>query len=62
MKIGFFSESPADQAALAVFTEGILGEAPEPIGLDLEGHNVSGVLSALDAVIPAVHYSGAMVW
>lgn len=57
MKIGFFSESPADQAALAIFAEGILGEPPEPIGMDLEAHGVNGVLSALDGVVRGVHYN-----
>jgi hypothetical protein len=56
MKIAYFSESPADQAALAVFAEGILGEPPEPIGMDLQTHGVTGVLSALDGVIRGVHY------
>ena len=57
MKIGFFSESPGDQAALAIFAEGILGEAPEPINMSLEGHCVSGVMNALDGVIRGVHYN-----
>jgi hypothetical protein len=56
MKIGFFSESPADQAALAVFTEAILGAPPEPINMPLEGHGFSGVLAALDGVIKGLHY------
>ena len=58
MKIGYFSESPADQAALAVFTEGILGQAPEPNNnMDLEGHGVAGVLSVLDGVLRGLHYN-----
>ena len=48
MKIGFYGESPADQAAMAIFAEGILGEPPEPINMDLEAHGVGGVFSALD--------------
>jgi hypothetical protein len=56
MRIGFYCESPADQEALAVFTEGILGEPPEPINLDLEGHGVTGVLRALNGVFRGVHY------
>lgn len=56
MKIGFYCESPADQAALAVFTEGILGEPPEPISMDLEAHGVTGVLKALDGVLRGVYY------
>jgi hypothetical protein len=57
MKVGFFCESPADQAAMAVFTEGLLGEPPEPIGMDLEAHGVTGVLGALDGVFRGLHYN-----
>jgi hypothetical protein len=57
MKIGFFSESPADQAALAVFAEGILGTAPELISMDLQAHGVTGVLHSLDGVLRGVHYN-----
>lgn len=57
MRIGFFSESPADQAALAVFTETILGAPPEQINMPLEGHGFSGVLAALDGVIKGLHYN-----
>ncbi len=46
MKIGYFCESPADQAALAVFVEGLLGQPPEPVDNmdDLQGRGVTGVL------------------
>lgn len=47
MKIGFYGESLADQAALAVFTEGPLGKPPEPINRDLKGHGVTSCLMAL---------------
>jgi hypothetical protein len=57
MKIGFYCESPADQAAMAVFTEGILGEPPEPISMDLEAHGVTSVLRGLDGVFRGVHYN-----
>lgn len=56
MKIGFYCESPADQAALAIFTEGLLGSPPEPINMDLEGHGVPGFFSALGGVFRGVHY------
>src|SRR5437879_2704240 len=56
MKIGFYGESPADQAAMAVFTEGILGEPPEPINMDLEAHSVPGFFGALGGVFRGVHY------
>jgi hypothetical protein len=57
MKVGYYCESPADQAAMAVFTEGILGEPPEPINMDLEAHGVTGVLKGLDGVFRGVHYN-----
>ena len=57
MKIGFYCESPADRAAMAVFTEGILGAAPEPINMDLEAHSVPGFFSALDGVFRGVYYN-----
>jgi hypothetical protein len=57
MKIGYFCESPADQAAMAVFVEGILGEAPEPISMDLEARSVPGLFSALDGVLRSVHFN-----
>src|SRR5216684_346979 len=57
MKIGYYCESPADQAAMAIFTEGILGEQPEPINMDLEAHSVPGFFSALDGVFREVHYN-----
>jgi hypothetical protein len=58
MKIAYFGESPADQAALAVFTEALLGEPPEDAaGINLEAHGVTGVLSALDGVLRGVHYN-----
>jgi len=57
MKIVFFGESPADEAALRVFTEGILGEPPEPVvGMNLEGHGVTGVLRALSGIFRGVYY------
>src|SRR5262245_6415261 len=56
MIIGFFSESPADQAALARFTEAILGAPVVLPNMSLEAHGHSGVLSALDGVIKGLHY------
>jgi hypothetical protein len=57
MKIGFYCESPVDQAAMRVFTEGILGDPPEPINMDLEGHSVPAFFSALDGVFRGVYYN-----
>jgi hypothetical protein len=57
MKVGYYCESPADQAAMAVFVEGILGQKPEPINMDLEAHSVPGFFKALDGVLRGVHYN-----
>jgi hypothetical protein len=57
MKIGFFCESPADQAAMAVFAEGILGQKPEAISMELAAHGVTGSLTALDGVFRGLHYN-----
>src|SRR5690242_14724227 len=57
MRVGYYVESPADRAALEVFTAGLLGEPPEPINLDLEAHSVPGFFSALDGVFRGVHYN-----
>jgi hypothetical protein len=57
MKIVFFGESSADEAALAIFTEGIFGEPPETIDMGLVGHGVTGVLNSLDGVFRGVYYN-----
>jgi hypothetical protein len=57
MRIGYYCESPADQAAMAIFTEGILGESPEPINIGLEAHSVPGFFRALDGVFRGLHYN-----
>jgi hypothetical protein len=57
MKIGYYCESPADQAAMAVFVEGILGTPPESINLDLEAHSQPAFFAALNGVFRGVHYN-----
>jgi hypothetical protein len=57
MKIGYYCESPADRAAMAVFTLGLLGEPPEPINMDLDAHSVPAFFSALDGVFRGIHYN-----
>jgi hypothetical protein len=57
MKIGYYCESSADQAAMMVFTEGLFGERPEPINMDLEAHSIPAFFSALDGVFRGVHYN-----
>lgn len=56
MKIVCFGESPADQAAMAVFVEGILGEPPELIDMGLEGRGVTNVFNTLAGVLCGVYY------
>jgi hypothetical protein len=56
MKIGFLCESPADQAAMAVFAMGLLGQEPEPIKMSLAAHGVSGVFNVLNGVYRGLHY------
>ncbi|HEV3081288.1 MAG TPA: hypothetical protein VG013_18535 [Gemmataceae bacterium] len=57
MRVGYFCESPADQAAVAVFAEGILGKPPDPINMDLEARSVPGFFGALEGVVRGVHYN-----
>ena len=56
MKIGFYCESPADRAALTIFTEGVLGQPPDPISMDLQAHSVPALFRDLDGVFRGVHY------
>jgi hypothetical protein len=56
MKIALLSESPADQAGLAVFTQALLGGSNEFIE-DLEAHGVTGVIKTLGGVIKGLHYN-----
>ncbi len=57
MKIGYYCESPADRAALRIFTEGILGEVPKPIYEAPEARSVPSFSNALDVVIRGVHFN-----
>ena len=58
MRIAFYSESPSDQTALAVFTQGLLGAPPEPVhNMDLQAHGVTSVLKGLDGVFRGLHYN-----
>jgi hypothetical protein len=57
MRIGFYCESPADQAAMAVFAEGMLGAPPEPINIDLEARPQPAFFTVLDGAFRGVHYN-----
>jgi hypothetical protein len=58
MKVAYFAESPADQAALTIFTEAILGKKTESVG-HAGLRNRSGwptVRNVLPAVLKQLHY------
>jgi len=57
MKIAFLSESPADQAALAVFTKCLLGRKPIPHSMNISARGVDGLLLALDGIYRGLHYN-----
>jgi len=57
MRVAYFAESPADQAALTIFTEAILGRETKLVshaGLRRRGWN--SVLTVLPAVLRELHY------
>src|SRR5207247_2814712 len=57
MKVAYFAESPADQAALAIFTDAILGSQTEAVtykGLRHRGWPT--VRTVLPAVLKELHY------
>ncbi len=56
MKIACYSESLADQAALEVFAEALVGEPLEPLGLFLEARGVTQVFNTLEAVVRKVYF------
>lgn len=58
MKVAYFAESPADQAALTIFTEAILGKKTESVG-HAGLRNRGGwptVRNVLPAVLKQLHY------
>src|SRR5262249_30858334 len=57
MKIAYFAESPADQAALKILTEAILKKETEPIGYaGLRHRGWPTVRTVLPAVLKEIHY------
>ena len=57
MKIAYFGESPADQAALTILTEAILGKKTESIAHPgLRHRGWPAVKMVLPSVLKAVHY------
>jgi hypothetical protein len=52
MKVAYFAESPADQAALTIFTEAILGKTTETIShAGLKHRGWPSVRTVLPAVL-----------
>ncbi len=57
MKVAILSESGADEAAIRVFVEGLLGLKTEaPSDLPPEGGGWSAVMKSLEAVLKHLHY------
>jgi hypothetical protein len=57
MKVAYFAESPADQAALTILTEAILGGPTEPISYaGLRHRGWPAVRTALRPVLMELHY------
>jgi hypothetical protein len=57
MKVAYFAESPADQAALTILTEAILGQKTESVlQADLRQRGWPTVRTVLPAVLRQLHY------
>jgi hypothetical protein len=57
MKVAYFAESPADQAALTIFTEAILGKKTEPVShAGLRHRGWPTVRTVLRSVLLELHY------
>ncbi len=57
MKVAYFAESPADQAALTILTEAILGRSTEPVShAGLRHRGWPAVRTALRPVLMELHY------
>lgn len=58
MKVAVLSESPADEAAIRVFVEGLLGERSEPPSSmpPIRSRGCDAVLAILPAVLRHLHY------
>ena len=60
MKIAYFAESPADEAALKILTEAILGRQTEPvIHAGLRHRGWPAVRTVLRSVLLELHYHTA---
>ena len=57
MKVAFFAESPADQAAITIFTEAILGSKTSFVShAGLRNRGWPSVRTVLPAVLKELHY------
>ncbi|MCH7988006.1 MAG: hypothetical protein IID46_02520 [Planctomycetes bacterium] len=56
MKIAILSESPADEAAVKIFVEKILGQTIEVITRRVRSSGVDAVLNSVPPVLKALHY------
>jgi len=57
MKVAILSESPADEAALRIFVEGVLRERIEPVQSGLRARGWPSVVQILPAVIRHLHFN-----
>lgn len=58
MKVAVLSESPADEAAIRVLVEGVLGESPQRVDLPLiRTRGWHGALGAFPAALTQLHYT-----
>ena len=57
MKVAVFSESSADEAAIRIIVDAVLGNPTEPVGLlGLRTRGYSGVVGTLPAVLKQLYY------
>ncbi len=56
MKVAILSESPADEAALRILIDGILGESTEHIAYRARPHGIDAVLRLVPSVLRELHY------
>lgn len=57
MKVAVLSESPADEAAIRILVDGILGGQTQPVDMPpIRARGVSGVFTILPTVLKHLHY------
>jgi hypothetical protein len=59
MKVAILSESPADEAAIRILIDGILGESTEHIAYRARPHGIDAVLRLVPSVLRELHFKSA---